>query len=154
MQKILTWPLVFMLSIGACFASQAYAETCEKAVASVTARISPGIDQQELTEIIRSLNVTRNRSLPPKFVTKREAQSQGWRPGRDLWSVRTLRGSSIGGDRFSNREGLLPYAKWREADLDYKGGHRGAKRLIFSKDGKRFITVDHYKTFMEIPSCR
>ncbi len=154
MQKILTLPLVLVILISACFAAQAYAEPCEKAVASVTARLSPGIDQQELAEMLRSLNSSRNRSLPPKFVTKREAQSQGWRPGRDLWSVSTLRGSSIGGDHFSNREGRLPYAKWREADLDYKGGHRGAKRLIFSQDGRRFVTVDHYKTFMEIPSCR
>jgi len=65
-----------------------------------------------------------------------------------------LRGSSIGGDRFQNREGRLSDNQWREADLDYKGGRRGAKRLIFSQDGKRFVTVDHYRTFMEVPQCR
>ena len=66
----------------------------------------------------------------------------------------TLRGSSIGGDRFRNLEGRLPDKKWREADLDYKGGHRGAKRLVFSWDGERFVTVDHYNTFVEVPACR
>ena len=48
----------------------------------------------------------------------------------------------------------LPYGQWREADLDYKGGHRGAKRLIFSREGRRFVTVDHYRTFTEIPACQ
>ena len=43
---------------------------------------------------------------------------------------------------------------WREADLDYKGGRRGAKRLVFSNDGRRMVTVDHYDTFTEVPACR
>jgi guanyl-specific ribonuclease Sa len=60
----------------------------------------------------------------------------------------------MGGDHFKNLEGRLPDIQWREADLDYKGGHRGGKRLILSQDGKRFVTVDHYKTFMEVPACR
>jgi guanyl-specific ribonuclease Sa len=70
-----------------------------------------------------------------------------------LWSVSSLRGSSIGGDRFHNREGQLPDDQWREADLDYKGGRRGAKRLVFSRNGDRFVTVDHYNNFVEVPPC-
>jgi ribonuclease T1 len=131
-----------------------YAESCQKVVHAVNAQLSSKIDERELVEILQSLNRTNNKKLPPGFMTKREAQSRGWKPGKDLWSVNELRGASIGGDRFNNREERLPRKKWREADLDYKGSHRGGKRLIFSSDGDRFVTVDHYKTFVEVPSCR
>ena len=60
----------------------------------------------------------------------------------------------MGGDYFRNLESRLPNNKWREADLDYKGGHRGVKRLIFSSNGVWFVTVDHYKTYTEVPACR
>lgn len=134
--------------------AQAYAQSCEKVVRDVNVRLSYRIDEQELIEIIRNLNNTHNKKLPNKFVNKKMASSLGWTPGKDLWSVSSLRGSSIGGDRFQNREGRLPDQKWREADLDYKGGRRGAKRLIFSQEGKRMVTVDHYNTFTEVPRCR
>jgi len=145
---------VLLLLVSFLLPGQARTESCEQVVDAFNARLSPKIDQQELIEILRSLDSTNNKKLPPKFVTKREAQSRGWKPGKDLWSVSALRGSSIGGDRFNNLEGRLPYKKWREADLDYKGGHRGGKRLVFSQDGQRFVTVDHYKTFVEMPACR
>ncbi len=132
----------------------AHAESCEKIVSTLNAQLPSKIDQQELIEILRRLNQTNNKNLPPKFLSKREAQSRGWKAGKDLWSIEGLRGFSIGGDPFKNLEGRLPNNKWREADLDYKGGHRGGKRLIFSRDGRRFVTVDHYRTFVEIPTCR
>jgi ribonuclease T1 len=102
------------------------------------------------------LNPSRNKSLPPKFVTKKQAKKSGWKPGRDLWESKSLEGKSIGGDIFSNREGHLPDGKriWREADLDYRGGHRGPKRILYSDDGLRAVTVDHYRTFKEVPPCR
>lgn len=154
-QRILTGSaILFFFLIGLFLQTQAYAESCEKVVHAVNARLSAGIDEQELTKILRSLNMTNNKKLPPTFVNKREARSQGWKPGKDLWSVSALRGLSIGGDHFKNLEGRLPENKWREADLDYKGGHRGGKRLIFSRFEERFVTVDHYKTFMEVPACR
>jgi ribonuclease T1 len=134
--------------------TQTHAGSCEQAVHELNARLLPRIDEKELVNILESLNNTRNKKLPPQFVTKQLAKSQGWKPGRDLWSVSTLKGSSMGGDRFNNREVRLPDRKWREADLDYKGGHRGSKRLIFSKDGERYVTVDHYRTFTEVPACR
>jgi hypothetical protein len=134
--------------------TQAYAESCEKVIHALNLRFSSAIDEQELVEIIRSLNSTRNRRLPLKFVNKQEARAKGWKPGKDLWSVSALKGSSMGGDDFRNLEGLLPDKKWREADLDYKGGRRGGKRLVFSRDGQRFVTVDHYKAFVEVPACR
>jgi ribonuclease T1 len=154
-QRILTGSAILLLFLTSILLQTlAYAESCEKVVQAVNVRLSAGIDEQELIEIIRNLNRTNNKRLPSKFVNKQEARSQGWKPGRDLWSVSALRGSSMGGDRFKNMEGRLPDKKWREADLDYKGGHRGGKRLIFSGDGERFVTVDHYKTFMEVPACR
>ncbi len=134
--------------------TETYAQSCEKIVRDVNVRLSPRIDEQELIDIIRHLNNTNNKKLPIKFVNKQTARSRGWKPGKDLWSVAALRGSSIGGDRFQNREGWLPDQKWREADLDYKGGRRGGKRLVFSQNGKRLVTVDHYKTFMAVPPCR
>ena len=132
----------------------AHAESCEQVVHAANIRLSPRIDEQELVKVLRSLNNSNNKDLPPAFVTKKEAKSQGWKPGKDLRSVSALKNSSIGGDRFNNREARLPKNKWREADLDYKGGHRGSKRLIFSKDGSRFVTVDHYRTFVEVSACQ
>ena len=107
-------------------------------------------DVAGFVETIETLD--RDRRLPPRFVTKDQAEKLGWRPGVDLSKVAP--GKSIGGDRFGNREGLLPTAPGRrffEADLDYAGGSRGPKRLVWSSDGLRWITVDHYKSFREVP---
>jgi len=132
----------------------ARAESCKAVVHALNQKLSPRIDEQELTTVLETLNRTANEHLPLKFVTKRRAKEQGWKPGKDLWSVPSLQGSSMGGDRFGNREGRLPRGRWREADLDYRGGHRGSKRLIFSDDGRRFVTVDHYRQFAEVPPCQ
>ena len=90
--------------------------------------------------------------LPPRFVTKNQAERMGWRPGDDL--CRTAPGRAIGGDVFGNRERRLPMAArrtWREADLDFNCGRRGASRLLYSSDGLIFVTIDHYETFREVP---
>lgn len=90
--------------------------------------------------------------LPDNFLTKKEAQDLGWVASEgNLWQVAP--GMSIGGDRFHNREGLLPEKEGRvyyEADIDYEGGRRGAKRIVFSSDGLIFYTDDHYSSFREI----
>ena len=145
---------ILLLLVSLLLLTQAHAESCENVVHTINVQLSPKIDQQELIQILRSLGSTNNKRLPLKFAAKQEARSRGWKPGKDLWSVRALRGSSIGGDRFNNLEGRLPDRKWREADLNYKGGPRGGKRIAFSQDGQRFVTVDHYKTFVEVPACR
>ncbi len=95
--------------------------------------------------------------LPDCYLTKRDAEERGWRPGSDLWRVAP--GAAIGGDRFGNREGLLPERnRYVEADLDYTGGRRGAARLIFARDTKGrwllWVTNDHYRTFQEVPPPR
>jgi len=153
-RRVLIRSAILLLILCPLLLTGAYAQSCEKIVRDVNVHLSPGIDEQELIEILRNLNNTSNKKLPAKFVNKQTARSLGWKPGRDLWSINALRGSSIGGDRFQNRERSLPDRKWREADLDYKGGRRGGKRLVFSQDGERFVTVDHYKTFTEVPPCR
>ncbi len=132
------------------------AERCEPVVKELNQSLRSGIDEQELVAILRSLNETGNRKLPSKFVNKSQARKLGWRPGRDLWEYKRLQGKSVGGDIFFNREGQLPDGKrvWREADLDYRGGHRGAKRIIYSDGGMRMVTVDHYRSFKEVPPCQ
>lgn len=89
--------------------------------------------------------------LPGNFVTKREAQDAGWNGG----SVeKYLPGMCIGGDRFGNREGLLPEAEgrvWTECDINTLGADsRGAERLVFSNDGLIFYSDDHYESFQQL----
>lgn len=86
--------------------------------------------------------------LPDNFITKDEAEELGWEGG----SVERYReGAAIGGDRFGNREGLLPKASGRvyyECDIDTDGSSsRGAKRIVFSNDGLIYYTDDHYESF-------
>lgn len=90
--------------------------------------------------------------LPSNYVTKKEAQENGWdSKAGNLDKV--LPGKSIGGDKFGNREELLPTAKGRkyyECDINYTGGHRNAERVVYSNDGLVFYTKDHYKTFEQL----
>ncbi|WP_269532796.1 ribonuclease domain-containing protein [Chitinimonas sp. BJYL2] len=107
------------------------------------------LNTRELAATLSHLN--QQGKLPGHYVTKREARELGWQPGRPLPA-----GKHIGGDRFRNFERRLPQGDWREADLDYRGGKRNAKRLVFepSKDGRRYVTIDHYERFTEVPACR
>ncbi len=148
--------LVLTALSGFSLSAPCYAATCETVVKHLNAKLHQEIDGAELVEILRTLNATDNRELPHKFITKKDALKAGWKPGKPLWSVNTLKGKSMGGDRFRNYDRKLPDRnhKWREADLDYQGGHRGPKRVVFSQNGRRMVTVDHYRTFTEVPPCR
>lgn len=90
--------------------------------------------------------------LPGNYITKKEAQELGWDNKKgNLDEVAP--GKSIGGSHFGNYEGALPEKKGRkyyECDLEYEGGYRGAKRLIYSNDGLIFYTEDHYQTFEQL----
>jgi len=90
--------------------------------------------------------------LPPNFITKDDAEDLGWVSSKgNLHDVAP--GKSIGGDRFGNREGLLPKASGRqyyECDINYSGGHRGAERIVYSNDGLIFYTSDHYESFTQL----
>ena len=86
--------------------------------------------------------------LPGNYITKDEARELGWDGG----SVEKYApGKAIGGDKFGNREGLLPDKDGRvyyECDIDtLNSDSRGAKRIVFSNDGLIYYTSDHYESF-------
>ena len=88
-------------------------------------------------------------TLPGNYITKNQARKLGWNSSDgNLWDVAP--GKSIGGDRFGNREGLLPKGNYTECDVNYEGGYRGSERLIFGDDGSIYYTNDHYKTFTQL----
>lgn len=99
-----------------------------------------------------SAYINKYNKLPSNYITKKEAENLGWESSKgNLWDV--ANGKSIGGDKFGNREGLLPKKSGRqyyECDIDYNGGYRGAKRIIYSNDGLIYYTEDHYKTFEQL----
>ena len=87
--------------------------------------------------------------LPSNFITKNAARALGWEGG----SVQKYQeGAAIGGDKFGNREGILPKASGRqyyECDIDTNGKNSGgAKRIVFSNDGLIYYTEDHYESFI------
>lgn len=68
-----------------------------------------------------------------------------------MWDV--LPGMSIGGGPYYNDDRQLPEdgkRTWKECDIDYNGGFRNAKRLVYSSDGLIYYTADHYKTFDQL----
>lgn len=88
--------------------------------------------------------------LPSNYITKKEAQSYGWQGGP---LKEYAPGKSIGGDVFTNRQGILPHSekKYIECDIDANGTSRGAKRIVYSTENyKVYYTDDHYNTFTEI----
>ena len=107
-------------------------------------------------EFHRTVMTLRNGGHLPAdlYVTKREALRLGWHPGADIcpW----LGGRMIGGDRFDNRAQALPQGQaYHEADLDEENcGHRGPKRLIFDQTGDIWVSIDHYRSFREVPAAR
>ena len=87
--------------------------------------------------------------LQDNFITKKEAQDLGW-DSKEGNLDEVAPGKSIGGDYFGNYEGVLPEADGRtyhECDSDYEGGHRNAKRIVYSDDGLIYYTEDHYENF-------
>ena len=99
-----------------------------------------------------SVYIAAYQKLPGNYITKSRAERLGWLASAgNLWQVAA--GKSIGGDRFENYEGQLPDAKgrtWRECDIDYAGGYRGGKRVLFSSDGLIYYTGDHYNHFRRV----
>lgn len=87
--------------------------------------------------------------LPGNFITKKQAADLGWESTEgNLWKVTDEK--SIGGDKFGNREGILPKKegrKYYECDINYDGGYRESERIVYSNDGLIYYTQDHYKTF-------
>ena len=97
------------------------------------------------------------KKLPKNFIKKKDAEKLGWnRSKNNLYEV--TGGCSIGGDKFGNYEKILPVIDGRtyyECDIDFKGGKRNAKRIVYADDfneeyGMIFYTEDHYKTFTKL----
>lgn len=90
--------------------------------------------------------------LPSNYISKTKARKAGWDSSEgNLQEV--CPGKSIGGSRFYDEDAQLPAADgrtWTECDIDYEGGFRGSKRVIFSNDGLVYYTDDHYQTFTRI----
>ena len=76
--------------------------------------------------------------LPKNYVTKSEYNKEKY--------------LCVGGDRFYNKEGLLPDGEiYYECDIDTYGiTSRGAKRLVWTKSGIVYYTADHYETFTQL----
>lgn len=99
--------------------------------------------------LVESLRTTGR--LPSNFVTKAEAMSKGWKPGKALSNY--IPGGQIGGDVFQNATGVLPRASgrvWYEADTGLSNIMSRAKqagtRLVYSNNGLMYVTYDHYET--------
>ena len=90
--------------------------------------------------------------LPANYISKTKAKKAGWDAEKgNLWDV--CPGKSIGGGTFYNDDSLLPEKSgrtWKECDIDYAGGYRGAKRICYSNDGLIFYTDDHYQSFTQL----
>ena len=60
-------------------------------------------------------------------------------------------GKCIGGSHYGNYEGLLPEGNYKECDIDTLGKKsRGAKRLVYSDDGRIYYTEDHFESFTQL----
>ena len=86
--------------------------------------------------------------LPSNFITTKQAEKLGWNGG----SLEPYApGKCIGGGYFGNYEGILPDGNYKECDIDTLGKKkRGAKRLIYSDDGRIYYTDDHYESFTQL----
>ncbi|AHM71869.2 ribonuclease [Yersinia hibernica] len=136
-----------------------------QSIDNVTARAigqAPDIERQRLSAPASIEQLTQHpqvvkylqdhHRLPDFYITKQQAREKGWNP-KEGNLCQVLPGKAIGGDRFSNRERQLPEAKgrnWREADVNYRCGHRGTDRLLYSNDGLIYLTQDHYKHFIRM----
>ena len=138
--------------------SVAAADSCQQVVEKLNQSLQPHVvEVHALAEVLGALD-TRG-VLPKRYISKQTAQQQyDWHDGPVLWhgGFSPLRGKMLGGYAYTNPHGLLPHdIRWLAADLDYLGrGERGAKRLIYAQgDRRRYLTVDHYRSFVAIPAC-
>ncbi|MCR4856515.1 MAG: ribonuclease [Erysipelotrichaceae bacterium] len=135
-----------LLFIGSRFLFQSQAPIDEPVIANEE---KIDIDGSYTSKEDVALYIATYGKLPGNFVTKSQAKDMGWVASKgNLQKV--CEGCSIGGDRFGNREGLLPDKKGRkyyECDIDYRGGTRNEKRIVFSNDGLIYYTDDHFSSF-------
>ncbi len=132
--------------------AEVVAETYSFASASDAEQVDISEDGNYTSKYEVALYIHSFNKLPSNYISKKAAEEQGWDPKLgNLDSV--LPGMSIGGSTFGNYEGKLPKEngrKYYECDIDYDGGNRNAKRIVYSSDGLIFYTEDHYNTFEKL----
>lgn len=145
--RILALLLAAMVLLSGCVNPETFGTVREASAVTEGTAISENGTYSSKEEVAEYLHQYGH--LPSNYLTKKEAQELGWVSSEgNLWDVAP--GMSIGGDRFSNREGLLPQAqgrKYYECDIDFDGTYRNAKRIVFSDDGLVYYTEDHYQSF-------
>ena len=166
LRKTAAWLLVLLLAVGllgrcapapqGTFSDWDPSRSGPESAVSQVETVPEGVDLPEYGEAYDDLEhvvlyLELYEELPDNYLTKEEARALGWEGG----SVETVQpGAAIGGDRFANREGLLPEAPGREyteCDIDTLGyGSRGSRRLVFSDDGLYFYTGDHYRSLSPV----
>ena len=167
-RPILAFALAFaLLGLSACFGTTGNASSNDSSASgtisgsvsatlasssSSSSDISVSEDGQYTSKEEVALYIHLYGHVPSNYITKTKARKAGWVSNEgNLWDV--LPGMSIGGGGFSNDDGLMPDApgrEWFECDIDYEGGYRNSKRLVYSNDGLIFYTGDHYKTFEQL----
>lgn len=141
--------LAFLLTALCLFTGFAWAEVLVDGDIAITEELVVEYGYDYITDEEVALYLHAFEELPLNYITKNEARDLGWDGnGNHLWQLSY--GYSIGGDKFGNREGILPKAKGRqyyECDVNFDDGKRGAERLVFSNDGLIYYTADHYNSF-------
>ena len=92
------------------------------------------------TNLEVALYIVAYNELPSNYITKDRFNRTDYTKENML---------SCGGDRFMNYEQLLPLNDYYyECDIEYDGGSRNAKRLVYSIDTLSvYYTSDHYDSF-------
>ena len=150
---ILSLLLLVLAVFGGCTSPDAVEQGLSQTLESesVTDLSEPDLDEDGhyTTKEDVALYLYLYQHLPENFITKNEAKKLGWVSNEgNLGDVAP--GMSIGGDKFGNREGLLPKKDGRqyyECDINSDGGYRGAERIVYSNDGLIYYTGDHYESF-------
>jgi hypothetical protein len=142
---------VLCLGCLGCVGSQPTAAT-DPSASSSAASISVDEHGEYTSKDEVALYIHEYGHLPSNYISKTKARKAGWVTSKgNLDEV--CPGKSIGGGMFYNDDGLLPEASgrsWKECDIGYTGGYRGAERIVFSNDGLIYYTDDHYKTFEQL----
>lgn len=154
-KKIISLIGILVIAIlGGLFGIGAISDVSNATDTTLTADNSTNLSITENGEYVTAPEVAayikQYHKLPNNYITKKEAQNLGW-SGGPLKSYAP--GKSIGGDVFTNRQGILPHSekKYIECDIEANGTNRGAKRIVYSTENyKVYYTDDHYSTFKEI----
>ncbi|RAP54394.1 MAG: ribonuclease [Methanosphaera sp. rholeuAM130] len=142
--------VAIMLLVGVLFGFNLFDGSSNDTVVANDTHVNVTEDGEYVSVEEVSAYIKKYHKLPDNYITKKEAQSLGWQGG-SLESYAP--GKSIGGDVFTNRQGILPHSekKYIECDIDANGTTRGAKRIVYSTDDYRvYYTDDHYNTFREV----